>query len=100
MTSNPEPDYYAVLGLNESATERDIVNAYRKRAKETHPDKNPNDPNANENFRKVKEAYDFLMDSTKRKYYDEKRARAKREREREANFKEEVMAENNISILK
>ena len=73
MNAKEEPDYYAVLQLTEKASERDIKAAYRRLAKETHPDKKPNDPNANENFRKLKEAYDFLKEAKKRMGYDEER---------------------------
>ena len=54
-------DYYAILGVQPSATLKDITSAYRKLAKEKHPDKNPNDPRAKEKFIKLKEVFDFLQ---------------------------------------
>ena len=54
-------DYYAILGVQPSASLKDITSAYRKLAKERHPDKNPNDPKAKEKFIKLKEAFDFLQ---------------------------------------
>ncbi len=66
-------DYYKVLGVSEQAGEEDIKQAYRKFAKKYHPDLNPNNPEAEEKFKNVVEAYEILGDTDKRKEYDLKR---------------------------
>ncbi len=67
------PDYYAVLGLQPTATADDIKKAYRKLARAHHPDRNPDDPKAEERFKEVQEANDTLSDPEKRKAYDYRR---------------------------
>lgn len=65
-------DYYKILGIDKTASEKDIKKAYRKLAIKYHPDKNPdNKEKAEENFKKVSEAYQVLSDSKKRKIYDQ-----------------------------
>ncbi len=64
-------DYYQVLGLDKTATQKDIKNAYRKLARKFHPDLNPNNPEAKLNFQKINEANTVLSDDTKRKKYDQ-----------------------------
>ena len=64
-------DYYKILGLEKTATVRDIKNAYRKLARKYHPDLNPNDKDAKNNFQKINEANEVLSDSEKRKKYDQ-----------------------------
>src|SRR5688572_14081525 len=64
-------DYYEVLGLNRDASEEDIKKAYRKLAMKHHPDRNPDNPKAEENFKEAKEAYEILSDSGKRGAYDQ-----------------------------
>ena len=64
-------DYYSVLGVPRSATEKEIKTAYRKLARKLHPDVNPGDHAAEERFKKVNEAHDVLGDTKKRKDYDE-----------------------------
>ncbi|MTD15922.1 molecular chaperone DnaJ [Nakamurella sp. YIM 132087] len=71
-----EKDYYAALGVGKTATAAEIKKAYRKLARDLHPDKNPGDKKAEEKFKDVSEAYDVLSDDTKRKEYDEARALA------------------------
>ena len=63
-------DYYDVLGLKKGATEEEIKKAFRKKAMEFHPDKNPGDKKAEENFKEVNEAYGILSDSEKKNLYD------------------------------
>jgi molecular chaperone DnaJ len=63
-------DYYEVLAISRSATEDDVKRAYRKLAVKYHPDKNPDDPHAEEKFKELGEAYDVLMDADKRAAYD------------------------------
>ena len=64
-------DYYGDLGLSKSATAAEIKKAYRKLARENHPDSNPGNKTAEDKFKRVAEAYDVLGDETKRKEYDE-----------------------------
>ena len=64
-------DYYGDLGLSKSATTAEIKKAYRKLARENHPDSNPGNKAAEEKFKRVAEAYDVLGDEAKRKEYDE-----------------------------
>src|SRR2546423_9048736 len=68
-----EKDYYAVLGLQKGATEKEITRAYRKLAKQHHPDANPGNKEAEERFKDISTAYDVLGDAPKRKEYDEVR---------------------------
>jgi len=68
-----ETDYYDVLGVAPSASEKDISRAYRKLAKQHHPDANPGNKEAEEKFKAVSAAYDVLGDGAKRKEYDEVR---------------------------
>ncbi len=63
-------DYYEILGLQRGATVDDIKRAYRKLALKYHPDRNPNDPQAEQNFKEAAEAYEVLSDSDKRQRYD------------------------------
>jgi molecular chaperone DnaJ len=65
-----EKDYYKVLGVSDTATEKEITRAYRKLAKQYHPDANPG---AEERFKELSAAYDVLGDGAKRKEYDEVR---------------------------
>ena len=64
-------DYYEVLGVNRDASEEDIKKAYRKLAMKYHPDRNPDNPKAEENFKEAKEAYETLSDGQKRAAYDQ-----------------------------
>lgn len=63
-------DFYKILGVSKSATTNEIKKAYRKQAKELHPDKNVNDPNASQKFQDLGAAYEALSDADKRKAYD------------------------------
>lgn len=64
-------DYYEVLGVSKSATEDEIKKAYRKIAIKYHPDRNPDDKEAEEKFKEAAEAYDVLHDPQKRQTYDQ-----------------------------
>ncbi len=64
-------DYYKLLGVEKSATSKDIKSAYRKLARKYHPDLNPNDKNAKKNFQQINEANEVLSDPEKRKKYDQ-----------------------------
>ena len=63
-------DYYAVLGVSETASDDEIKKAYRRLAKKYHPDANPNDKQAEEKFKEISEAHNVLADPQKRQQYD------------------------------
>jgi len=64
-------DYYEVLGIDKNATDEDIKRAYRKKAKECHPDLHPNDKEAEARFKELNEANEVLSDPDKRARYDQ-----------------------------
>ena len=64
-------DYYKILGVSKTATEKEIKAAYRKLARQYHPDVNPNDKSAEDKFKDVGEAYEVLSDTDKRTKYDQ-----------------------------
>jgi DnaJ-class molecular chaperone len=64
-------DYYDVLGVGRKASDQEIKNAYRKLAREYHPDRNPGDKEAEAKFKEVQQAYDVLSDPQKRAQYDQ-----------------------------
>lgn len=64
-------DYYEILGVPKSASQQEIKNAYRKLAIKYHPDKNPNNKEAEEKFKEISEAYQVLSNEEKRKQYDQ-----------------------------
>jgi molecular chaperone DnaJ len=68
-----EKDYYAVLGVPEGSTDKDLARAYKKLAKQYHPDANQGNKDAEERFKEISAAYDVLGDAEKRKEYDEVR---------------------------
>lgn len=69
-----EKDYYSVLGVSSDAPAKEITKAYRRLARENHPDQNPGNDQAEERFKEASAAYDVLGDPEKRKAYDEVRA--------------------------
>ncbi|HMO36190.1 MAG TPA: DnaJ domain-containing protein, partial [Gemmatales bacterium] len=64
-------DYYETLGVSKSASEGEIKSAYRKLARQYHPDRNPGDKAAAEKFKNIQQAYDVLGDKAKREKYDQ-----------------------------
>ena len=64
-------DFYEILGISKSASKAEIKKAYRKMAIKYHPDKNPGDKTAEENFKKAAEAYEILSDENKKARYDQ-----------------------------
>src|SRR4028119_22879 len=76
MASNDwaDKDFYSILGVAKDATGEEIKKAYRKLARDNHPDSKPGDTKAEERFKAVAEAYSVLSSPDKRKEYDEQRA--------------------------
>jgi curved DNA-binding protein len=70
VAAHTKRDYYTVLGVSRSATEKDIKTAYRKLARKHHPDVNPGDKKSEAQFKEIGEAYSVLSDPEKRKKYD------------------------------
>src|SRR6201995_5118938 len=71
MKSMTKRDYYEVLGVERTATIEEVKKSYRKLAVKYHPDKNPGDKTAEEQFKELGEAYEILRDPQKRALYDQ-----------------------------
>src|SRR4029077_6659988 len=71
MATTTKKDYYEILGVKKSASAEDIRKAFRKLARKYHPDVNPGDKSAEEKFKALSEANEFLSDPKKRKIYDQ-----------------------------
>src|SRR5436309_6878508 len=71
MAVTSDKDFYKVLGVSKTATDKEIKQAYRKLARRYHPDVNPGDKSAEGKFKELNEAYEVLGDPDKRKKYDE-----------------------------
>ena len=69
-------DYYKTLGVGKGASDEEIKKAYRKLARQYHPDRNPGDKQAEENFKEISQAHDVLSDPEKRKAYDRGQGRS------------------------
>jgi molecular chaperone DnaJ len=70
LANNGKRDYYEVLGVTRTSTDVEIKSAYRKLAMTYHPDRNPNNPDAEDKFKELTEAYAILADAEKRSLYD------------------------------
>ena len=64
-------DYYEILGVDKNVSEKDLKKAYRRVAMKFHPDRNPDDKDAEEKFKEASEAYEILSDAQKRAAYDQ-----------------------------
>ena len=71
MANEKKRDYYEVLGVQKNATADELKKAYRKLAKQNHPDLNPGDKEAEARFKEINEAYEVLSDKDKRAKYDQ-----------------------------
>ena len=71
MAATDYKDFYAILGVNKNASADDIKKAFRKLAVKYHPDRNPNDKQAEERFKEISEAYEVLSDAEKSQKYDQ-----------------------------
>jgi hypothetical protein len=85
-------DYYYILGLKETATTEEVKKAYRKLSLKFHPDKNDGDEFFTERFKEIQEAYETLVDSAKRKTYDDRKTSGSSNRQNNSgtNFNPEI----------
>jgi len=86
--------FYEILGVKDTASINEIKKAYHAKAKQYHPDLNPDNKEAESNFKKVAEAYEFLSDPEKRKEYDfrlnQERQEFRRKQREESNAKQKA----------
>ncbi|WP_297880841.1 DnaJ domain-containing protein, partial [uncultured Campylobacter sp.] len=96
-----EEDYYEILGVSEDSKIDEIKSKYRKLAFKYHPDRNPDNENASEKFRKISEAYEILSDNEKREKYDKKRKESnlKADKKENRNFNEYKNTFGNFSFM-
>jgi DnaJ-class molecular chaperone len=80
-------DYYSILGVSPQSLEEEIRIAYRRLALKNHPDRNPNDPSAEERFKSISEAYGVLIDPDKRRQYDLSRSWDARKKRKYTDFR-------------
>src|SRR3954454_21942263 len=71
MAEAAKRDYYEVLGVERGASETEIKKAFRRLARQLHPDANPDDPSAEDRFKELAEAYEVLSDAERRQLYDQ-----------------------------
>jgi DnaJ-class molecular chaperone len=102
MNASNHRDYYEVLGINNDASQQEIREAYRNLAFQFHPDRNKDDPKANEKMKSINEAYATLSDATKRKEYDSFKERfgtTASDQFRQAYSQEDIFRNSDISQI-
>lgn len=102
MTTSNNHDYYAVLGLNSSASPQEIREAYRKLAFQYHPDRNKDDPQSTEKMKAINEAYATLSDPAKKADYDSLRERfgpAAYDQFRQTHSQEDIFRNSDIDQI-
>ena len=92
-------NYYRVLGIPKTATSEQIREAYRKKSILSHPDRNPGDKKAEENFKRVAEAYRTLIDETSRANYDKSLKKSKKAKATEQPQQEHAHPRSQAEIL-
>ena len=93
-------DYYSLLGVDKSASKDEIKKAFRKKAHKFHPDKNPDDKEAEEMFKKVSAAYNILSDPQERAYYDQFGVERKAHRNTSHNYNQDDAFKDLVNEMK